>query len=209
MVRRVHINPFGFCGNDKAAELRPTLPVQPPGPSPSPAPWAPWCVSSHLPLLLPQIRPPWLDPWRFESPCLGSSPWPVQPGTGTTHSSPPGSHQAFVTSDIPSPQFREQPPLSFFPSQKAQSHGGCQAVYLQSEHRLFRGWWSQAASCFSFWFGELLGSVPNQGASVWQQPPKRPKVHLPLCLLGAPCWDLEAPGAHPGEWRRASVSRTQ
>lgn len=101
-----------------AAQLRSTLPVQPPGPSPSPAPWAPWCVSSHLPLLLPLIRPPWPDPWRFESSCLGSSPWPVQPGTGTTHSSPPGSHQAFVTSDIPSPQLREQPPLFHFSHHK-------------------------------------------------------------------------------------------
>ena len=74
------------------------------------------------------------------------------------------------------------------------------AVYLQNELRLFRGWWSQAASSFSVWFGKPLGSAPNQGASAWQLPPKKPKVHLLLCLLGITYWALQVLGVHPGEW---------
>lgn len=42
-------------------------------------------------------------------------------------------------------------------------------------------------------------SDPNRGASAWQLPPKMPKVHLSLCLLGAPCWTLEVLVAHPDE----------
>lgn len=54
----------------------------------------------------------------------------------------------------------------------------------------------QAAS-FSSFFGKHLVSGPNQGASAWQLPPKMPKVHLSLCLLGALSWTLEVLGAHP------------
>jgi hypothetical protein len=42
-------------------------------------------------------------------------------------------------------------------------------------------------------------SGPNLGASAWQLPPKRPKVHLSLCLLRVLGWALEVLGAHPDD----------
>ena len=77
------------------------------------------------------------------------------------------------------------------------------AVYLQREHKLFRSWWTQAASSFSVWFGGRLGTAPNRGVSAWQLPPTKPRVHLSLCLLRAPCWALEALAVHPGEWEKS------
>lgn len=114
MVRRVHIDLFGACGDDEATELCSTLPgptsrAIPFGAAPSPAPWVPLvCLGSHL--RLPPNQPPEPDHRRSESPCLGSSPW----SRAAPNSVPPTpAHQAprlaFMTSAILLHQRWEQP----------------------------------------------------------------------------------------------------